>query len=135
MLRVVSPKANYENEPINYGDESNNDGLGYNGHVSGKWLKSWKVSSFSNKTDGAILQSWFDFEVVLKFLDNSSFFFRDPQLTTVLLLICDSYMSWSTKFVSVKLCVGFYFFDSVSSLLIFIFLLNTMHGVFDFKTS
>ena len=42
-----------------------------------------------------------------------SFFFRELQLITVLLLICDSYTSWSTKFVSLKLCVGFSIFDSV----------------------
>ena len=33
------------------------------------------------------------------------FFFHDH--ITVLLLICDSYMSWSTRFVSLKLCLGF----------------------------
>ena len=67
---------------------------------------------------------------------NSLFFvFRKLQLITVLLLICDSYVSWSTRFVSLKLCVGFSIFDSVSFLLKFIFLLNKMHGLFDFKTS
>ena len=55
--------------------------------------------------------------------------------STVLLLICDSYMSWSTRFVSLKLCVEFSIFDSVSFLLKFIFLCNKMHGFFDFKTS
>ena len=39
------------------------------------------------------------------------------------------------KFVSLKLCVGFSIFDSVSFLLKFIFLFNKMHGLFDFKTS
>ena len=46
------------------------------------------------------------------------------QLTTVLLLICDFYMSWSTSFVSIKLCVRFSIFDSVSFLLKFIILFN-----------
>ena len=64
-----------------------------------------------------------------------SFFFRDLHLITVLLLICDSYKSWSTRFVSLKLCVGFSIFDSVSFLLKFIFLFNKMYGLFDFKTS
>ena len=36
-----------------------------------------------------------------------SFFFRELQLITVLLLICDSYMSLKTRFISLKLCVGF----------------------------
>ena len=61
--------------------------------------------------------------------------FRELQLIIVLLLICDSYMSWSTRFISLKLCVGFSIFDSVSFLLKFIFLFNKMHGLFDFKTS
>ena len=66
---------------------------------------------------------------------NSLFLFRELQLITVLLLICDSYMSWSTRFVSLKLCMGFSIFDSVSFLLKFIFLFNKMHRLFDFKTS
>ena len=36
-----------------------------------------------------------------------SFFFREFQLITVLLSICDFYMSWSTRLVYLKLCVGF----------------------------
>ena len=44
---------------------------------------------------------------------NSFFFFRELQLTTFLLLIYDSYMSWSTWFVCLKLCVGFSIFNSV----------------------
>ena len=46
------------------------------------------------------------------------------QLITVLFLICDSYMSWSTKFVSLKLYLGFFILDSVLFLLKFIFLFN-----------
>ena len=42
------------------------------------------------------------------------FFFRELQLITVLLLICDSYMSWSTSFVSLNLWVGLSIFDSLS---------------------
>ena len=49
---------------------------------------------------------------------------------TVLLLICDSYMSWSTRFVPLKLCVEFFIFDSVSFSLKFILLFNKMHGPF-----
>ena len=54
------------------------------------------------------------------------FFFRELQFITVLLLICDFCMSWSTRFFSLKLCVGFLNFDSVSFLLKFIFLFNKM---------
>ena len=43
-------------------------------------------------------------------------FFNEFQLITVLLLICDSSMSWSTRCVSLKLCVGFSILDSVSFL-------------------
>ena len=63
------------------------------------------------------------------------FFFRELQLITVLLLICDSYMSWSTRFVSLKLYVGISIFESISFLLKFVFLFNKMHGLFDFKPS
>ena len=45
-----------------------------------------------------------------------SFFFRELQLITVLLLIRDSYMSWSSRLVSLKLCIVFSIFDSVSFL-------------------
>ena len=44
------------------------------------------------------------------------FFFCELQIIIVLLLIYDSYMSWSTRFVSRKQCVGFSIFDSVSIL-------------------
>ena len=42
-----------------------------------------------------------------------SFFFRQLQLITVLFLICNSYMSCSTRFISPILCVGFSIFVSV----------------------
>ena len=49
------------------------------------------------------------------------FFFRELQLVTILLLICDSYLSWSPRFVSLKSCVGFSILDSFSFLLKFSF--------------
>ena len=63
-----------------------------------------------------------------------SFFFRELQhysyiVITVFLLICDSYMTWSTRFVSLKLCMGFSIVDFVSFLLKLIFLLDKMHGL------
>ena len=66
---------------------------------------------------------------------NALFSFRELQLITVLVLIYDSYMSWSTRFVTLKLCVGFSISDSVLYLLKFLFLFNKMHGLFDFETS
>ena len=63
-----------------------------------------------------------------------SFLFRKLQLITVLPLICDSDLSLSARFVSLKLCVGFSIFDSVLFLLKFIFYFNKMHELFDFKT-
>ena len=60
----------------------------------------------------------------------SSFFFLELQLITVLLSICDSCMSWSARFFSVKVCWGFFIFDSVLFLLKFIFLFNKKYGVF-----
>ena len=63
----------------------------------------------------------------------SSVYFHELQLITVLLLISDSYMSLTTRFVSLKLCSAFSIFDSILFLLIYIFLFNKMHGLFDFK--
>ena len=51
---------------------------------------------------------------------NTLFFIRNLQLITVLLLICDSYMSCSTRFASLKLWVGFSICDSVSFLVEFV---------------
>ena len=64
-----------------------------------------------------------------------SFFFHELRLITALLLICDSSMNWSTRFTSLKLCVEFSIFDSVSFLTNFIFVFNEMYELFDFKTS
>ena len=51
-----------------------------------------------------------------------------------LFLISDSSMSWSTRFVYLKLPVEFSVVDFVLFLLKFIFLFNEMHGPFNFKT-
>ena len=48
-----------------------------------------------------------------------SFFFREIKLITVLLLLCDSYMSWSTRLVSIKLMWDFPFLIPFSSSLYF----------------
>ena len=58
-----------------------------------------------------------------------SFFLSQVPTHHSFTLICDSYMCWSTRFVSLKLCVGFSVFDSDSFLLKFIFLFNKMHGL------
>ena len=52
------------------------------------------------------------------------FFFPELQLITVLLSIHNSYVRWSARFISLKLCVGFSIFDSVLFLWKFIFLFN-----------
>ena len=73
---------------------------------------------------------WDKWQMLRKFLSEEtfgknmlSFYLRDLQLITVLHLICDSYMSWSTRFVSLKLCVGFSILDSASfsSITVYIF--------------
>ena len=53
----------------------------------------------------------------------------------ILLLIHNSYTSWSTRFITItlKLCVGFTIFVSVSFLLNFIFLFNKNMGSLTFK--
>ena len=54
------------------------------------------------------------------------------QLITVLLLICDSYLNWSTRLISLKMCMEFSIFDSASFLLKFMFLFNKKHWLFSF---
>ena len=70
---------------------------------------------------------WDNTQVLKKFpLDkisstkNTLSFFRELQRITVLLLISNSYMSWSARFVTLKLCAGFSITDSVPFLLTFI---------------
>ena len=56
--------------------------------------------------------------------NNALFFLSRAPTHTVLLVVCNFYMSWSTRFVSIKLCVGCSIFDFVSFWLKFIFLFN-----------
>ena len=63
------------------------------------------------------------------------FSFCELQLIIVVFLICHFYMSWSSWFTFLKMCVEFSIFDSVLFLLKFIFLSSKMHGLFNFKTS
>ena len=53
-----------------------------------------------------------------------SFFFREPQLTTVLHLIYNFYTSLDKRFISLKLGVGIFIFNYVSFLLQFTFFSN-----------
>ena len=53
-----------------------------------------------------------------------TFFLRELQLITVLFLICNFHTSWSPTFISLKLCVGFSIFDSISFWLKFILFFN-----------
>ena len=55
---------------------------------------------------------------------NAPFFFPELQLITVLLSIHNSYVRWSARFISLKLCVGFSIFDSVLFLLKLVFLFS-----------
>ena len=64
----------------------------------------------------------------IKGAKNALFFFRELQLVTVLRFICDSCMSWNTRFVSLKMGVGFSFFNSFPFLLKLWFLFNKMCG-------
>ena len=54
--------------------------------------------------------------------------FCQLQLITVLILSTDSYASSSTRLISQKTCLEFSIFDSILSLLKFIFLFNKKHG-------
>ena len=59
-----------------------------------------------------------------------SLFSHELQLITVLILICDSYMSWS-KILHISLCGIFHFWFHL--VFKFIFLFNKKYGLFDFK--
>ena len=60
---------------------------------------------------------------------NAPVFFVELRLIKLLLLICGSYASWSTRFISLKMCVGFSIFDPVSFLVKSLFLFNKKHGL------
>ena len=53
------------------------------------------------------------------------------------ILICNSYMSWSTRFVLLKLCMGFSVFNSISFSIsiLFIYIFISISILFDCKTS
>ena len=76
-----------------------------------------------------------NWDKIFRWNTNVLFFFCEIQLITVLLLIHNSCTSWSIKFISLKMCVGFSIFSSVLFLWKFIFLLHKKHGVPDFKMS
>ena len=60
-----------------------------------------------------------------------SLFFRERDAITVALLVCDFYKSWSTRFVSLKLCVFHFPFRFV--FLKFTFLINKVKIPFKVK--
>ena len=62
------------------------------------------------------------------------FLFCKLKFFPTLPLIYNSYMSWITRLASLKLCKGFFIFDSISILLKFIFFCNEILVLFDFKT-
>ena len=61
------------------------------------------------------------------------FFSFTSSNSQVLFLIYNSYKSWSTRFISLKMAVGFFIFHSVSFLLKFIFLITKMCWLFYFN--
>ena len=68
----------------------------------------------------------------IKGTKNVLFFFNELQLITVLPLIRNSYTSWSTRSISLKLLARFSIFNSVSFLLKFV-LFNKKHWLFQTK--
>ena len=96
----------------------------------------WSISNIARNVKVCILWKfiqytvhWDKTQVLKKFPSEkktlqktpSLFFFCDLQIIIVLLLVCHSYISWSTRLVSLKLCVGFSIFDCVAFLLKLIF--------------
>ena len=97
-----------------------------------RWLSGVRYT-IHKKNTLYILNMFFRTKQTLQAMQ--SFFFWELQLITVLLLILDSYTNWRTRFISLKLCVRFTIFDSLSFLLKFLFLFCKNYGLFDFKTS
>ena len=77
--------------------------------------KHWRLSTISKTTKKV-------YEKI--FLICKSMYVRELQLITVILLISDSYMSWCTRFVSLKLCVWgiFHFQFRFAFIKVYIFL-------------
>ena len=80
-------------------------------HFKNKQQKCMKLSFLTCKSIN-ILKVVYTLRIKQAVQKMLSFFFRELQLITVLLLICDSYMSWSPRFVSLKICVEFSIFWS-----------------------
>ena len=51
------------------------------------------------------------------------------QLITVLILMCNCYMSWNTSFFSLKTCVGFSIFDLIFVLKMYFFSTESMNSL------
>ena len=98
----------------------------------------WKVYLFRKFIQYNI--HWNKTQMLKKFLQTKKekrykkalFFFCKLQLITVLVLLL--IRNSDTRFISLKLCVRISIFDSVSFLLMFVFLLRKKDWLFDFKT-
>ena len=96
----------------------------------------WKIVQYIIHWDKTQLLKKKFLRIKWTFQKMHPFFFHKLQLITDLLLIRNSYVSWSTWLIALKLSMRFSIFDSVMFLLIFcIFLFNKKHGLFDFKAS
>ena len=72
----------------------------------------WKFIPYTRHWDGTqMLKNFLRTKETLQKMH--SFLLQELQLITVLLLICNSFMSWSAWFIFPKLSVGFSIFDSV----------------------
>ena len=94
----------------------------------------WKCIQYAIQRDKTQMSKTFPLDKI-NGRKNFFFFLHELKLLRFLPLTCDSYMSWNTRVVSLKLCVEFSVFNcGVSFLLKFIFLFNKMYGFFDIKT-
>ena len=92
----------------------------------------WKCIQYTIHWDGTQMLKKFPSD---KMNVTKNALFYNLQLNTVLPLICDSHMNWSTQSASLKACVGFSIFDCITILLKLYFCWTKNHGLFDFKTS
>ena len=132
LYRHLSLRIHWRFSPIL---KTSNKSVWSNVFKSVKVYIFWKFIQYTTHWDKTQMLKRFPSDKI-NFTKNALFFlFHKLQFITVLLLIRNFYTSWSTWFISLKLCVGFSIFDSVSLLWNFIFLFNKKYGLFEFKTS
>ena len=89
----------------------------------------WKCIQYTIHWDKAEMLKRFSSDKIISIKNFLFFILQAPTHHSFFFLICDSYTSWSIRFISLKLCEIFHL-GSVTFLLKFIFLFNKKHVQF-----